>query len=257
MLEKERRDTILRLLDVQTYVRIRDIVEATGASEATIRRDLVQMTDEKWIRRLRGGIERVENPDEPRRNGAELPLDRRKVINREKKRRIARKACSFISPADVVMIDGGSTTFHMVEFLISFPLQVITTSFAIAAYLIKHTKCKVIIPEGTIDTGSELILSNISADPFANYSASRAFMGIQGITESALTNSDPLIIRAKRSMLQHSNEVTILADETKFGKVASYTVCAVNEIARIITTVDADAALVALLRSKGVEIIQV
>ena len=257
MLEKERRDTIIRLLDVHTYVHIQDMVEATGASEATIRRDVVQLERDNRLKRLRGGVERVEENDGQKDDAGELPLDRRKVINREKKRRIALKACTYIIPTDVVMIDGGSTTFHMVEFLAAFPLQVITTSFPIAAHLLRHTHCTVIVPEGTIDTETDLILNSLGSDPFANYTASKAFMGIQGITETTLTNSDPRIIRTKRSMIRHSTEVTILADETKFGKIASYTLCAVDEVTRIITTVDADQELVTLLRNRGVEVIQV
>ena len=57
MLEHERKKTILRLLDLRTFANIHDVVEATGASEATIRRDFGEMEKARLVRRLRGGVE--------------------------------------------------------------------------------------------------------------------------------------------------------------------------------------------------------
>jgi DeoR family ulaG and ulaABCDEF operon transcriptional repressor len=252
MLEHERKKTILRLLDLRSFANIHEVVEATGASEATIRRDFGEMEKAKLVRRLRGGVE-LTRP----RDGSEPPLDDRMSINHEKKRRIARKACSFIHDGDTVMIDGGSTTIHMVEYLASFSITVITNSFAIAQHLVTHSRCTVILPEGTVNQSSMLIECNLSADGFANYHAAKAFMGIQGITETVLTNSEPMMIQAKRAMIDHSEELIILADDSKFGAICHLTVCPVEKASKIITTKEADNALVASLRSKGIDMILV
>ena len=57
MLERERKQTIFRLLDLHTFASIHDVVEATGASEATVRRDFIELEREKRLRRVRGGVE--------------------------------------------------------------------------------------------------------------------------------------------------------------------------------------------------------
>lgn len=255
MLEHERKKTILRLLDLRSFANIHDVVETTGASEATIRRDFSEMEKEKLVRRVRGGVE-LARPQGPMPL-SEPPLNRRLSINQEEKRRIARKACSYIQDGDTVMIDGGSTTFHMVEYLSSFAITVITNSFAIAQHLVTHSRCTVILPEGTVNPDSKLILNNLSADGFANYHASRAFMGIEGITESVLTNSEPLLIQMERAMINHSQELVILADDSKFGTIGHLTLCAVERASKIITTKDANVELVASLRAKGIEIVLV
>jgi DeoR family transcriptional regulator, ulaG and ulaABCDEF operon transcriptional repressor len=255
MLERERKETICRLLDMHTFVNIHDIVEATGASEATIRRDFIEMEKDGILRRVRGGIELLKN-----RNPAaswEPSLDRRLSVNHEKKRRIASRACSYIGSGDTIIIDGGSTTFHMVEFLSPVTVTVVTNSFPIIEHLIKHSKCGIIMPEGIIDPTSQLILNNLSPDPFANYLASIAFMGIEGIGTEVLTNSNPLHIQMERSMIAHAQELIILADETKFGKIGHLTLCPVEKATRIITTKEANPDLVETLRRKGVEIVQV
>ena len=261
MLERERKDIIFRLLDLHGWASIHDVVDASGASEATIRRDFIEMENDGLLRRVRGGIELVRDRAGPGRAagapGSEPPLDSRVGVNSEKKRRIARQACTYIRAGDTIIIDGGSTTFHMVEYLSSLPITVVTNSFAIASHLVKHSSCTVILPEGTVHPGSQLILNNLSADPFANYHAAIAFMGIEGITESALTNSEPLLIQSERAMILHARELIILADETKFGKIGNLSLCPAEKATRIISTKEAEGPIVAALRERKIEIVLV
>ena len=258
MLERERRDTILRLLDLHGWASIHEVVEACGASEATIRRDFIEMELEALLRRVRGGAElireRAAGTAGPR---GEQPLDRRVSINSEKKRRIARQACSYIKSGDTIIIDGGSTTFHMVEYLSSLSITVVTNSFAIASHLIRHSLCTIILPEGRVNPNSQLILNNLSADPFANYHAATAFMGIEGISATSLTNSEPLLIQSERAMILHAQELVILADETKFGRTGNLALCPVERATRIISTKEAEGPIVEELRRKGIEIVLV
>ena len=257
MLERERKDTIFRLLDLHGWANIHDLVEACGASEATIRRDFVEMEAEGLIRRVRGGVEQIRDRSVAAGARAEQSLDRRLSINREKKRRIARQACSYIKPGDTIIIDGGSTTFHMAEHLSALSVTVVTNSFAIASHLVKYSGCTVILPEGTVNQSSQLILNNLSADPFANYQAAIAFMGIEGITESSLTNSEPLLIQSERAMILHASKLIILAEETKFGKAGNLALCPVEKATRIISTKEAVGPVVEELRRKGIELILV
>jgi len=82
MLERERKETILRLLDLHSFVSIHDVTEATGASEATIRRVFIDMERSGLLKRLRGGVELVQGKEG---NGQREPsLDIRIGINREK-----------------------------------------------------------------------------------------------------------------------------------------------------------------------------
>ena len=255
MLERERKQTIFRLLDLHTFASIHDVVEATGASEATIRRDFIELEKEKQLRRVRGGVEIAQERGTPLQ--AEAPLARRVSVNQEKKRRIARHACGLIEPGETIMIDGGSTTFHMAEYLATMNVTVVTNSFAIADHLVRHSRCTVIMPEGTVNPSSQLILNNLSADPFANYNVNKAFMGIEGITETALTNSEPLLIQMERAMIAHARELIILADETKFGRLGHLILCPVEKATRIITSRRANASLMKALRERGIEIVQV
>lgn len=247
----------MRLLSLHGVTSIHDVVEATGASESTIRRDFVELEQESRLVRVRGGVQLAAGAKPAPGDAAQSTFERRSAVNREKKRRIAQKACSLLRDGDTVFIDGGTTTNHMVEFLAAFSLRIVTNSFAIARHLVEYSNCTVILPEGTIDPDNLLILNNLTADPFANYSASMAIMGTEGITETTLTNDEKLLIQAERAMIEHAREVIILADDTKFGKIGHLTLCPVEKASKIITTRDADAHLVGILREKGIDVIQV
>jgi len=257
VLEKQRKDAIMRLLSLYAVASTHDVVEATGASESTIRRDFIEMERDHKLIRVRGGVQLVAGTVVDKIQKDDSTFVRRNSINREKKRRIAQKACTLLRDGETVFIDGGTTTYYMVEFLSAFSLKIVTNSFAIASYLVDHSKCTVILPEGTVDADSQLILSNITSDPFANYTASKAIMGTEGITETALTNDEKLLIQAERAMIEHAREVIILADDSKFGNLGHLTLCPVEKASRIITTREADPQLVRSLRQKGIEIIQV
>ena len=148
MLERQRKETILRLIDLHRFTSVHEVVEATGASESTIRRDFIDLEAEKKLLRVRGGVQRHSEfrPDEL--TSAQPSFDLRTTINQEKKRRIAKEAAALLRDGETIFIDGGTTTFQMVEYLSAFTLTVVTNSFAVANHLIRHTNCTVILPEG-------------------------------------------------------------------------------------------------------------
>ncbi len=257
MLERQRKETILRLVDLHKFTSVHEVVEATGASESTIRRHFIELENEKQLLRVRGGVQRHSDAVSEEGISNVSSFDLRTTINKEKKRRIAKEAVSFLKDGETIFIDGGTTTFQMVEFLSSFTLTVVTNSFAVASHLLRHSKCTIILPEGIVDPESQLIMSNLTPDPYQNYAAAKAFMGIQGISETSLTNSAPLIIQSERAMIAHAQELIILADDSKFGHVGSMTLCPIEKASRIITTKEADPELMARLSDKGIEIIKV
>jgi DeoR/GlpR family transcriptional regulator of sugar metabolism len=257
VLEQQRKGAITRLLSLHGVTSIHDVVDATGASESTIRRDFSELERDGRLVRVRGGVQLPENSIAHLGQKPASSFDRRNAVNREKKRRIAQKACTFLRDGETVFVDGGTTTSYMVEFLSEFSLKIVTNSFAIARHLVDHSNCTVILAEGTIDRDTQLVLNNLTADPYTNYSASMAIMGTGGITETSLTNDEKLVIQSERAMIEHAREVIILADDSKFGKIGHLTLCPVEKASKIITTREADEDLVRVLREKGIDVVQV
>ena len=60
LLTPERHRIILQLLKEKNMVKIHEIMELTESSESTIRRDLSQLEDQKFLKRIHGGASRLQ-----------------------------------------------------------------------------------------------------------------------------------------------------------------------------------------------------
>ncbi len=235
MLETERHDIILRLLQQRRAAGTREIREATGASEATVRRDLSKLEEAALIRRVHGGAELAETAVTDNSSYGEVPFAYRKSYRFEEKVRIARYAAGLCTREETIIIDGGSTTYRMAPFLTDTGCRVITNSFGIAELLLRNGTNQVIIPGGIIYKNSELILDAFQGNFYANYAAAKAFMGVGGIGPKGLTNTDPQLIQAERMMIEHADEVIILADSGKFDSTGPLYLCDYDAVSMIIT----------------------
>jgi DeoR family ulaG and ulaABCDEF operon transcriptional repressor len=263
VLERERQEAITRLIRQNRFLSIGEVVDALGVSEATARRDLTRLEHNGVLRRVRGGAE-VAGDANPADRGAddfdalerELPFESRKAVNRELKRRIARRAASLCRNGETIIIDGGSTTYQMAPFLTELELVVITNSFAIAQYLLEHSASKIIIPEGVVFRESQLILSPFHQDVVSNYFASKVFMGVEGLDSRGATNTNMMLIQAERAMIDHANDLVIVADSSKFRTQGHLRLCGYDRISTIITDGGITDDEREMVRSAGVELIE-
>eukprot|EP01037_Dinobryon_pediforme_P020764 gene20764-21468_t len=115
MHERERWQMILKLVRERGVIEVRDLVASTGASSATIRRDLSKLEETGELRRVHGGVEAVNalGPKDLETRGLAASL----VLNIEAKRAIARAAVERVRDGESIIINAGSTTFQMVEWL--------------------------------------------------------------------------------------------------------------------------------------------
>ncbi|MBN1838200.1 MAG: DeoR/GlpR transcriptional regulator [Spirochaetales bacterium] len=257
MLERERQALILRVLRQGRFAAVADLVPLVRASEATVRRDLARLEDKGLLRRVRGGAELAEPPPGAEPQGIQLPFEYRKGVQLEKKRAIARRAASLCGEGDTVFIDGGSTTYQMTEFLRSARLQIITNSFAIAQALVGVSDNTVVLNGGVIYPDSQLILDPFQEGSFGRYYASRAFMGVYGLDELGATNTELLLIRTERAMIEHSRDLVVLADSSKFSRRGSLMLCGLERIRTLITDSGISREQADMVRSRGVELIVV
>jgi DeoR family ulaG and ulaABCDEF operon transcriptional repressor len=260
MLERERHALILRLLRQGRFAAVSDIAALVQASEATVRRDLGRLEDQSLLRRVRGGAELNESA-EPAAGGEvpgiQLPFEYRKGVLLEKKRAIARRAVALCEDGETVIIDGGSTTFQMTEFLRTTRLQIITNSFAIAQALVGFSENTIVLSGGIVYPDSQLVLDPFHEESFGNYYAAKVFMGVYGIDEMGATNTDHLLIKTERSMIDHSRELIVLADSSKFNRRGSLLLCGLERIRTLITDGGITETQADMVAARGIELIVV
>ncbi len=254
MLSAERWELIMRVLRRGRFATVGDIAVTTKSSGATIRRDLARLEQAGLVRRVRGGAE-ISQPAGVGMQTLELPFQDRAELLVEKKRLIARAAASLCEDGDTIMIDGGSTTFQMAQFLADVRLQVITNSFALASALVPHSRCTVILNGGVVHGDSQLVLDPFGSEMFSNYTASKLFMGVYGIDETGATNTESLLIRTERAMIDRARDLIVLADSTKFDRRGSLFLCGFERIRAVITDDAIGERHRKMLQSAGVRLI--
>ena len=233
MHENERQKIILATVQARPVASVADLVEITGASEATIRRDIAALHVRGALRRVRGGAEAVNPPEQSALLGR--PFSVNETRNLAAKRAIARVAAEMCSDGEQIIINGGTTTYQMGPHLASKRLSVFTNSFPIAEYLLHNSRNSVVIPGGTVYREQNVILSPFGGVVASHFYARKMFMGCQGIGPHGLMEADPLIVQSELALIGQADELIVLADSTKFKARTSMILCELSRASTVIT----------------------
>ncbi len=233
MHETERHRIILSAVQDRPVATVVDLVSLTGASEATVRRDIATLHVQKRLRRVRGGAEAIAPPQFVGLAGR--PFSVNETINAAQKRAIARAAVALCEDGEPIIINGGTTTFQMVHPLSARRMQVFTNSFPIAEHLLKHSKNTILLSGGAIYREQNIILSPFDNDVTRNFYARRMFMGAQGLGPLGLMEADPLLVQAEQKLIGQADELVVLVDSSKFRNRSSLILCPLSRIHVVIT----------------------
>ncbi|MEO8409218.1 MAG: DeoR/GlpR family DNA-binding transcription regulator [Propionivibrio sp.] len=259
MIDKERHERILTHLRKRRFVTVRELTSLLSSSEATIRRDLLHLENTGEIQRHWGGASLTASTQK-RFHPPVLPessLENRLGKLSEIKRLIAQKAVSLINAGETIIIDGGSSTYFMTEFLEDQELKIITNSFAIAAHLIDNSQNTIIIPGGIVYPESRIVLNPFDSSFFNDYTPSKLFMSVAGLSENGATNSDTTLIRLEKRMIASANELIVLCDSSKLMKRDSLFLCDLESIDTLITDRGISAPFRSTLAKAGVRVLVV
>lgn len=255
MHENDRHRVILSAVQDRTIVTVPDLCVLTGASEATVRRDINTLDGKGKLRRVRGGAEALNSA--PFVGLAGRPFAVNETLRIAEKQAIAAAAVDLCEDGDAIIINGGTTTFQMVHPLATCRMQVFTNSFPIAEHLLKNSRNTVLLSGGIIYREQNIILSPFDNDVTRNFCARRMFMGAQGIGPLGLMEADPLLIQAEQKLIGQADELIVLVDSSKFENRSSLVLCALDQIDTIITDDGISDRTAAMLEAAEVKLIVV
>jgi DeoR family ulaG and ulaABCDEF operon transcriptional repressor len=254
MLERERHRLILKLAEERSVIGVADLADLLDASEATIRRDIISLAERGELKRVRGGAEALTPRHKSHLAGVPFSVNMDKAA--PEKRAIAKAAAALVEPGDSIIINGGTTTWRMVEFIKHLDLDVLTNSFPIAAELTLQTRCRITLPGGTIYPEQNIILCPYAESDAADHFAGRImFSGAFGIGNAGWMETDPLIVQSQRRLLKRAEQVVVLADASKLKIHSSMVVAPLERIDLVITDDGAQEKDLTRLRDAGVEVI--
>ncbi|MCB6180057.1 DeoR/GlpR family DNA-binding transcription regulator [Rhodobacter sp. Har01] len=253
MHERERWHLILNRLRERGIVRIGDLAALTGASVATLRRDLAKLEDSGQLRRVHGGAEGAGVSGQNELTATSFGASQ--TQHATEKRAVAALAAGLCEDGDSIILNAGSTTWFLAQCLRGHRMQVLTNSFPIAQELIAHSANRVVLPGGELYREPGIILSPFDEDAIQHFAASKMFMSCYAITPLGVIESDPLIARAEAKLLTRTERLIVVADSSKFEARGNMVVCPLSRVSTVVTDTGAPPQMVEHLRSVGVEVL--
>ena len=110
MMAQQRFEQILAYVNRRRAASVAELCAATGASEATIRRDLAELSRLGHVRKVHGGAVALR----PAFEAQEADVRTKAQLQVPQKDAIARYAAAQVTDEDLVFLDAGTTTLHMV-----------------------------------------------------------------------------------------------------------------------------------------------
>jgi DeoR/GlpR family transcriptional regulator of sugar metabolism len=257
MLREERIWRIIQDLRNDGKVLVEDLAKEFDVSPATIRLDLNEMEQRGIAKKVYGGAI-SKNSGSPDILLNEQHFSERLEANFKEKKLIGKLAVSLINDGETIMIDGGSTTYQLCKNLyIKNNLNVITCAFFnLWPELVAKSNMQLFLIGGFLRKESLSLVGEVREGMIDHFRANKYFMGIDGISlEHGLTTLNYQEASLKKRLLESSQELIIVTDHTKFGKVCPIPVSSLERVSKIVTDSGISQSFRKSLENKGIELI--
>jgi DeoR family fructose operon transcriptional repressor len=225
----ERHRRILEVLQDREAVRVSVLAEVLGVSEVTVRRDLEALERRGLLERTHGGAVTVLRMREEPRYVDSI------TAHPEEKRFVGRAAAALVEPGDTVFLNSGTTTLEVFRHIEAPSVKVITNSVGIAMEAAGRD-VELILVGGRYRASSNSLAGPLATATLRTVTATRAFIGVEGVSpRSGLTTPTAAEAEVARLMIERTRgEVAVVADHSKLGTVADFTVAELDRVGRLV-----------------------
>ncbi|MCS7460633.1 DeoR/GlpR family DNA-binding transcription regulator [Paenibacillus doosanensis] len=253
MLAAERKLRIVEWVKQKQVASVAALAQEFQVHEATIRRDLAEIEQEGLLRRTHGGVILDQGAN------AEPSFSERVSDQLDQKDRIGKKAASLVEDGDHIIIDSGTTTVHIARHLVNRSnITVVTNDMNVAAELRDASGVTVIVTGGTLYRSSYMLNGMYTDSVLEKLHVQKAFLGTPAIHPAhGLTHPEAELVPAKQGMIRCAQEIIVVADDTKIGKVSLHTVAPVSSVHTFITGCEASELQIRLFQEAGVRVLTV
>lgn len=251
MLAEERRTLILERLHDYGQVRTAELVDELNVSSMTVRNDLAHLEQQGRVQRTHGGAVLADG------HSVITRLDVRLARNRELKHRIAKVAATYVRDREAIILDAGSTTHALAQFLPPVSdLVVLTPGLNIAQSLLDREGVEArmlggrLVPEwfSTVGTPAEQGLGDVLVR--------KLFLGTHGVDDDLdLVDVSTELARCKRQLVSAARQVILLLDSTKWHQREAAKVMSISAVDIVITDDKTPRDILERLAEKDVEVV--
>lgn len=215
----DRINHIKEILQESNTISIDELCATFNVSKNTIRRDIAELEKQDIIEKVYGGIMLKQGDGEPE------PFASREVKHSKEKKIAAKLAASFVKDNDVIFIDSGTTTMHLIPYLTHVKnLTILTTSLYIINAAANYSQFNIICTGGTFYYPSKAFIGSSVLKCLDNYNISKIFLASAGVSlENGVTNTSPLECETKKFVMSKSAPKILLIDSSKLDMASLMT----------------------------------
>ncbi|MFZ4287539.1 DeoR/GlpR family DNA-binding transcription regulator [Variovorax sp. HJSM1_2] len=243
-----RQSELLDEVRAQGSVMVEDLADRLGVTLQTVRRDVKLLSENGHLDRFHGGV-RV-----PTSTTENITYQLRHQLNAQAKQRIARRIAQDVPHGCSLILDIGTTTEAVARELLRHKgLRVITNNLNVAAILCDNPDCEIIVAGGVLRARDRGIVGEATVDFIAQFKVDIGLIGISSIeSDGTLRDFDYREVTVARAIIEHSREVWLAADHSKFGRPAMVELARLEHIDRLYTDKPPPANYERLLADAGV-----
>lgn len=230
MLQEERYDKILEILEEEEYVSVGKLSQTLFVSLPTVRRDLAELEKRELILRSHGGAKKLQSEN------TVIPFEFRRAVNAKEKRKLCEAALPLISDNQIIFIDASSSAMQLAYLLSSEQnLTVITNSIILCTVLSKRG-IKNYCTGGEFQQKSMCFAGEIAENTVADFNFDIMFFSSHGVSdENVITDTSYKETMLRRRVMGRSKKTVFLCDSSKFGESAPYNLAPLDKLDYIVT----------------------
>jgi DeoR/GlpR family transcriptional regulator of sugar metabolism len=241
---------ILERVAEEMSIHVADLAGEFGCSEMTIRRDILRLERDGFLRRTYGGATAHLT------RSLDLAFNSRALANAREKRLIALEAVRLIEDAQMLYLGIGTTAEHFARYLPArTDLTVVTGSLPIASMLGTRPS-RVVILGGSVRRDELSCVGPVARATLERYRFDLAILGTAGLTARwGLTDLNDEEAEIHRLAIERSARLMVIADGSKLGQVTGSVVAPAASVGALVTDATAPESELAALRALGMEIV--
>ena len=224
-----------RQIEMESYIltqgsaTMEELRDHFGISMNTVRRDIAELIRPGYITKVYGGVKAEVQPS------TLVPYAVRSRTPSREKQMICLEAAKMVRDGDILFIDSGTTTVHIMEALKDKNITVITNNIEAMMLALEHENIRLIVVPGEIHRKTHSITGEDSAAFLSTMNTNIAFMAATGVSMTGVTNSSPLEYSIKKTAVAHTEKAVLLVTGQKFGLTSLFTYADLRQFSAVIT----------------------
>lgn len=251
-MKEERRKQMGDLVARVQRLSMEQLRDHFGVSMNTIRSDVAYLVQTGAVEKVYGGVRAAEYRQVP-------VFESRAMEHTSYKRRIAAAAADLIEDRDIIFIDAGTTTMHLIDRLSSAKrVTIVTGNLYVIEKATEKENINLIVLPGVLNRRTNSLADMATLEHLARYRFNKAFMGVSGVSEEGNLNvSTYMEHEIKRTALKQSRSCYLLADSGKFSGAGLMSYGSVMDMDVIITDQNCPEFIKNLCRRSNIQLLQV